>query len=185
MISHPRFGTARYRFGALALALSLSGCGNGSSYEAPTAAIPTPSPSVFTSASASSSSGELDADCTQLALRGAQDSSGARPLTEVVEGSGLYYDAFLVHACRNSWALVEASRTSGSSFDFWLLRGEPSGWRIVAVTGVGLDTPQDIPLFAPEELADSGVDATAVAAALGTSSTTFGKPIFESTGGSR
>jgi hypothetical protein len=120
-------------------------------------------------------------ECTEFELRGALDARGERPLLDVdpFVATEYFYDEFELHQCQNDWALVEASRSSSSSFDFWLLKHGDDSWTVVGVSGVRADTPDEVSLFSGSILEGLGVDVAAATTALGTTTTLTGRPIFE------
>jgi hypothetical protein len=102
---------------------------------------------------------------------------GSPALLEEDDGQ-YFYDVFATEACTSEWALVQANHSSGSDFNFLLMRHAQAGWVVVAVADVRLDTPKDDPLFAAADLSGDGVDPATVTARLGLSTTAGGRPVF-------
>jgi hypothetical protein len=75
------------------------------------------------------------------------------------------------------FALVEASHSSGSSFDFWAMYAANGTWRIAAVGGTRLGTPLSQPIFTRQALSSGlGGRLSEYLAAVG-SKTKTGRPI--------
>jgi hypothetical protein len=104
-------------------------------------------------------------------LRSASDDSG-NPLADIEfvdDERSFVYDSFSIHGCKDGYALVEASMSSASSFDFWVMKQLPEGWKIVSVASTNLSTPRSQALFTREAL-DQALDneLTEFEAAVGT-----------------
>mgnify|MGYP003116931582 CR=1 FL=1 len=91
--------------------------------------------------------------CTENLLRKARDQSGQEwMLQSSSDSSGYYYDAFEIHACKKGFALVEASRSSGSAFDFWALTLNGDTWKLVTSSSLGLNTTSTEPVFMVDDI---------------------------------
>jgi hypothetical protein len=124
-----------------------------------------------------SSSKPSAAPCTEAALRTAADTNGGRPLSDKGGGTTYVYDAFKLHACKDGHALVEASRSSGSTFTFWAMTWSNNSWRVKATSGVRTDTPPSTPVWTRSALQTAlGSSYSAFLAAVG-STTKTGRPI--------
>jgi len=109
-------------------------------------------------------------ECTASRLRSATTEAG-KPLsdTEDIDAVNFVYDTFVVHGCEDGYALVEASISSSSSFDFWAMKESSEGWYIALVASTGIDTPRSQALFSREAL-DQALDGELIKfeAAIGT-----------------
>jgi hypothetical protein len=110
-------------------------------------------------------------ECAETRLRSASDDSG-NPLADIEfvdDERSFVYDSFSIHGCKDGYALVEASMSSASSFDFWVMKQLPEGWKIVSVASTNLSTPRSQALFTREAL-DQALDneLTEFEAAVGT-----------------
>lgn len=146
-----------------------------------TTSSPTPSstqvqPQVQTPSPTPSATLKPAADCSEKALRKAKDRTGALPLAQS-DGGTYFYDTFKTHRCRNAYALVEASHSSGSSFCFHALTnttGTTWVYRGVSCTFV---YQQEGPLWKKSAFnAMLGADAAPFLAAVGPTTTT-GRPV--------
>ena len=110
-------------------------------------------------------------ECAETRLRGASDDSGT-PLADIeyVDDEPSYvYDSFSIHGCKDGYAFVEASISSSSSFDFWVIKQLGEGWKIVSVASTNLSTPRSQALFDREALDRAlGGELTEFEAAVGT-----------------
>ncbi len=104
--------------------------------------------------------------CEEEVLR-AGSLDGDAPLTERDSANDYRYDTFTIRACSGAYALVEASKSSSSSFDYWLMIADSQRWEIVEVAGVRIDTPVQEGLFDCGTLKSSGVPIDSVLDTLG------------------
>lgn len=106
------------------------------------------------------------AACDEEALRAAT-SDGTAPLIGRTFGNRYSYDTFEIHACSGRFALVEASNSSASTFDYWLMTANSQRWEIVDAAAVRTDTPIEEGLFDCNALKGTGVPMDSVLDALG------------------
>ena len=104
--------------------------------------------------------------CQNPPTRSAAWPDGSRPWLRPDPVTSYFYDAFEVMGCRGSYALIQASHTSGSTFGYWVLTAQAGQWTVRAQGGVWGGAPSQAAVFSPGALAKAGLDEAAVVAAL-------------------
>lgn len=90
--------------------------------------------------------------CTEESFRTSQTAKGTKWLSLDPNESNFVYSQFTMHSCQPPYALIEVSTSSGSLFDYWVMRLIGNIWRPVAVSSVGICTPLSEPLFTETDL---------------------------------